>query len=58
VVVSQSASKVSDLERAEEAQHAARVDELRAKVESGEYEVDKDRLADRMAEEELARAPK
>ena len=56
VVVSSGAQEITAAVARQSAARSQRVAAVRAQVESGTYKVDKDKLAERLADDELARA--
>jgi len=58
VVVSDGAREVSAAVARQSAARSERVASVRAQVQSGSYKIDRDRLAERLADDELARAGK
>ncbi len=56
VVVSSVAREISAAVARQTAARSERVATVRAQVESGSYPIDKDKLAERLADDELARA--
>ena len=56
VVVSSAAQEISAAVAQQSAARTQRVAAVRAQVQSGSYKVDKDTLAERLADDELARA--
>jgi anti-sigma28 factor (negative regulator of flagellin synthesis) len=55
-VVSKGVAEASAASATAEAASLQRINELKSQIENGTYEVDFDRLADKLADEEIARA--